>query len=333
MTEVPEPTPCAPTAAPEFEGSFALCLTHDVDRPYKTYQSLFYALTERRPAHLTGLLPGVNPYWQFEEIMALEERLGVRSAFYFLDARYLLSRPVGEWVQPFYWLERLGAYDVTAPAIACVIRELDDGGWEVGLHGSYGTHRDPERLADEKRKLEALVGHDLRGGRQHYLRLSDPPTETWDAYRTLGLSYDASLGSSSAYGFRHGYDLLAPFDDDFRVFPLTLMEVALANVPDTNARDANDAGRGIDVEAAWVECERLLEEAAANEAVMTVLWHPRYFSTEDFPGYQELYRRLIERALELDAWVGPPGDLYATIGAVSSADGDAADGTEVGTTR
>jgi peptidoglycan/xylan/chitin deacetylase (PgdA/CDA1 family) len=315
--------------APEFEGTFALCLTHDVDRPYKTYQSFFYALRERRPAHLESLLPRVNPYWRFEEIMALEEHLGVRSAFYFLDAKYLLSRSPREWISPFYWLEWLGGYDPTAPAIARIVRALDDGGWEVGLHGSYGTHCDPERLAAEKRKLEAILGHDPQGGRQHYLRLSDPPAETWGQYRDLGLSYDASLGSSTEYGFRHGYDLLAPFEDEFRVFPLTLMEVALENAP--SAGDADPEGssvrvgsdekdghrdgsrRGIDVEAAWRECERLLEEAAANEAVMTVLWHPRYFSTEDFPGYRELYRQLIERALSMGAWVGPPGDLYRTI--------------------
>jgi peptidoglycan/xylan/chitin deacetylase (PgdA/CDA1 family) len=266
------------------------------------------------------LLPGIDPYWRFEEIMALEAHLGVRSAFYFLDSKYLLSRPPREWFSPFYWLEWLGGYDLTAPAIAQVVRTLDDGGWEVGLHGSYGTHRDPDRLAAEKRKLEAILGHDLQGGRQHYLRLGDPPTDTWGQYRDLGLSYDASLGSSSEYGFRHGYDLLAPFGDDFRVFPLTLMEVALEsapNVDDATSRGTSGrrdgSGRGIDVEAAWEECERLLEEAAANEAVMTVLWHPRYFSTEDFPGYRELYRRLIERALSMDAWVGPPGDLYRTI--------------------
>jgi hypothetical protein len=345
-TETPTRLP-----APEFEGSFALCLTHDVDRPYKTYQALFYAIGERRPAHLESLLPGVNPYWQFEEVMALEEGLGVRSAFYFLDSSYLLSRPVEELVRPFYWIEKLGGYDLTAPDIARVIRELDDGGWEVGLHGSYGTHQDAERLGQEKRKLEAILGHEARGGRQHYLRLADPPTETWAIHRDLGLSYDASPGSSSEYGFAHGYDLLAPFDDDFRVFPLTLMEVALENAPSASSarsdpgadrehpseqddsdrgddpgersnegdrdgrdrRDGSGSRRGIDVETAWRECERLLEEAAANEAVMTVLWHPRYFSTADFPGYRELYRRLIERALSMDAWVGPPGNLYETI--------------------
>ena len=65
--------------------AFALCLTHDVDRPYKTYQSVYYALRERDPSHLGDLRPGVNAYWTFDRIRAVETDLGVRSAFYFLD--------------------------------------------------------------------------------------------------------------------------------------------------------------------------------------------------------------------------------------------------------
>ena len=270
---------------------FALCLTHDVDRPYKTYQSIYYALRERNPAHLAVLRPGHNPYWQFESLMAMEDDLGVRSAFYFLTERGLTKRPFREWFRPRYWLEHLGRYDLEAPRMANIIGALDAGGWEVGLHGSYDSFDDPERLQYETEKIERVLGHPIIGGRQHYLNRAP---ETWNHHRAIGLQYDSSLGSSTEYGFRHGYDLLRPFDDEFAVFPLTVMEVALVNGT-------------ADFESAWAECEQLLEEAAANDAVMTVLWHPRYVS-EDFPGYRTLYRRLIERALAMGAWVGPPGE-------------------------
>jgi peptidoglycan/xylan/chitin deacetylase (PgdA/CDA1 family) len=176
--------------------------------------------------------------------------------------------------------------------------DLDEGGWEVGLHGSLRSYDDPERLAHEKAVLEEVLAHRVQGGRQHYLRLSVP--ETWEHQAAAGLDYDASLGSSDEYGFRHGYDLVRPFDDEFVVFPLTLMEQTL---PDPDDR----------FDAAWAACERLLSEAAANDAVMTVLWHPRYFNPEEFPGYQRLYRRLVTEALERGAWVGPPGELYDRI--------------------
>ena len=278
------------------DSSFALCLTHDVDRPYKGLRSLYYATRERPAYHLRTALSRDNPYWQFEEIMALEDELDVRSAFYFLNEQHLLrERPVREWGSPDNWIQHLGRYDVTAPEIVDTIRDLDGGGWEVGLHGSYHSADDPQRLREEKTVLEDVLGHPVAGGRQHYLQLSVP--ETWRHHRAIGLEYDATLGSSTDCGFQAGYRPLRPFGDDFLVFPLTIMEQAL---PDP----------GTDFEAARATCERLLTEAAANDAVMTVLWHPRYFNEREFPGYRSLYRWLVERALERGAWVGSPRALH-----------------------
>jgi len=276
---------------------FALCLTHDVDRPYKTYQAVYYAIEERDPHHLLDLLPWRDPYWTFEEILDLEASLGVESAFYFLDEQDLFrDRPVEEWATAEGWCLFTGRYDLLDPDVVSIIREMNERGWEVGLHGSYESYDDPERLSIEKHTLEAILGHEVRGGRQHYLNLARP--ETWRHQQSVGLQYDATPGSSSEYGFHDGYDPYRPFDDEFVVFPLTLMESAL---PDPTA----------DVDAAWDVCERLLDEARANEAVMTVLWHPRFFSDE-YAGYDVVYRRLIEHALDAGAWVGPPGVLYRT---------------------
>ncbi len=292
------------------DGSFALCLTHDVDRPYKTYQSLYYAVTERDPSHLKSLVPGHNPYWSFDRIMRLEADLGVRSAFYFLDEQHLFTdRPRRELASPRAWSLYTGRYDVTDPRIIRVIRELDAGGWEVGLHGSYRSYRSRDRLREEKRTLESVLGHDVAGVRQHHLNLSVP--ETWRHHAALGLSYDASPGSSSRVGFDHGYGVRRPFDDAFAVFPLTAMELALPIESDPDR--------------AWEVCDRLLREAREEAAVMTVLWHPRFFCA-DTPNHEPIYRRLIERAQALGAWVGPPGELYASLDHPGSPNEVAADG-------
>jgi hypothetical protein len=277
---------------------FALLLTHDVDRPYKTYQSIYYAVTERDPSHLASLLPGVDPYWQFENITALEEDLGVRSAFYFLDEQRLLrDRPLCDLLSPTAWRLYAGRYDPAAPPFPELIRRLDAGGWEVGLHGSYESYRDATRLRREKDGLEATLGHELTGGRQHYLNLERPAT--WRRQADVGLRYDASLGSSSTVGFQHGTGVLRPFDDEFVVFPLTVMENAL---PDPGDRP----------EEAWAVCRDLLDEAAATGAVMTVLWHPRCFSVRDFPGYLPLYRRLVERSTAAPGWVRRPTSIASS---------------------
>lgn len=276
--------------------AFALCLTHDVDRPYYTYQSVADAVRRRSATPLRRAVTGPNPYWQFDRIVDLESELGVRSSCYFLREPPLwrMGGPRA-WLDPTNWVEHLGRYDVAAPALADAVRTLDEGGWEVGLHGSRRAHRDRDRLAAEKRRLETVLGHEVAGCRHHHLALS---AATWAHQRDVGLRYDATLGSATSVGFAHGYAPLRPADDDFLVFPLTAMEVAL---PDP----------GDDFAGAAAACDRLCEEAASNDAVATVLWHPRYFSEFAFPGYRRLYRHLVETALDAGAWVGPIGDLYA----------------------
>ncbi|NUE03894.1 hypothetical protein HUB97_15545 [Halorubraceae archaeon YAN] len=278
--------------------SFALCLTHDVDRPYKTYHSLYYALKQRDPNHLKSLLPTKNTYWTFEEILDLEQDLGVRSAFYFLNERGIRERPLRSWLSKDTWRLYAGRYSLSDPAIIDIMHEMDAGGWEVGIHGSYESHTDRDRLQFEKESIERVLGHEITGGRQHYLNLSVP--KTWEHHRSIGLKYDASLGSSSEYGFNYGYGVRRPFDDSFVVFPLTLMELALPDVRN-------------DPDTAWEICESLLAEAEANNAVMTVLWHPRFYSEFDYPNYTWIYRQLIETALEMGAWVGPPAELYDSL--------------------
>ncbi|RRJ33655.1 polysaccharide deacetylase family protein [Halocatena pleomorpha] len=276
---------------------FALCLTHDVDRPYKSlFQALYYALVDSDPSHLASTLPEENPYWQFETIMSLENDLGVRSAFYFLNEPDLFhEKPVQAWTQSDNWIQQMGRYDITDSEVASIIRTLNADGWEIGLHGSYQSYSDKLRLTYEKAVLESILGETILGGRQHYLNLDG--SETWRYHAEMGLRYDASLGSSTEYGFTNGYGVKRPFDDEFIVFPLTVMETTL---PDP----------GEHAEHARTVCERLLSEARDHGAVMTVLWHPRYFNDQEFPGYADLYRFLIERARELDAWIGPPGELY-----------------------
>jgi hypothetical protein len=287
-----------PVTDPVPEGHrFALCLTHDVDRPYKSVQGVYYALRERPAYHLRTSLPDRNPYWQFDDLTALESAFGVRSAFYFLSEPHILRKPLRALASPTHWVQHLGRYDVTAPAIADEIRRLDRGGWEVGVHGSTATPSSPERLAEEKRRVEAAVDGRIDGGRQHYLRLGVP--ETWRHHRAVGLRYDASYGASDSWGFDYGEAPFRPFGDEFVVFPLTLMDQALPD-PRANPDRARAAVRS------------LVDEATERGAVATVLWHPRLFNEREFPGFRATYRYLLERALAADGWVGSPRALRQT---------------------
>lgn len=49
-------------------------------------------------------------------------------------------------------------------------QDLVEQGFEVGLHVGYDTLNDPTLLAEEKARLDAVLGHTRYGGRQHYFR-------------------------------------------------------------------------------------------------------------------------------------------------------------------
>jgi hypothetical protein len=231
-------------------------------------------------------------------MLGIESEHDVRSACYFLQERHVLERPWYERLDFSYWVEHLGRYDPADTEIASVITRLDDGGWEVGVHASLGSHRDLARLEDEKATIEEVVGHPVQGIRHHWLRMDGK--RTWRRHRAAGFAYDTSLGSRHETGFEFGYQPRRPFDDEFLVFPLTVMDKVLVE----NTDDMAGARRRL---------TELFDEAAENEAVMTVLWHLRNFCTDDYPGQADLYRWLIDEALDRGAWVGPPGTLASQI--------------------
>ncbi len=299
---------CSPACDGVFDDfSFALCLTHDVDRVDKKIQAPYYTLLEGRPSHLKSLFTNERPYWQFEEIMEIEDSYDVRSSFFFLQEKQLF-RDIHprKWLTPHAWSRYVGYYDLNDPDIIDIMRTLEAGGWEVGLHGSFDSYLDKERLLEEKQLLETLLGHPVTGVRQHYLNLEIP--HSWEIHREIGLRYDASLGSSVHYGLdvhiddgnQIGPRVFRPFHDEFLVFPLNVMDVALVD-PAPN------------IEHAWVELKSLLEGAWAADGLVTVLWHPRLFNQDEFPGYRTLYERMLSTALEMDAWVGPLEDAYCEL--------------------
>jgi hypothetical protein len=284
--------------SPDDKYTFALCLSHDVDRIYKTYQYLSEAISELAPEKIPQLMSGKNPWWQFERIMTVESELGVRSSFNILDEQHISSRPKREWIRPEAWKLFAGRYDVTDSQVRSALQVLRDGGWEIGLQGSYNSSNQPERFKSEKETIERSVDVTLLGNRQHYLRLNR--SETWLALRDIGVRYDMSLADKKETQPQFGYELIRPFDDEFVVFPWTVMDVtAMESSSDFSTVLAN--------------CKHLLQEIREQRSALVLDWHQRVFYQPDFPRWAELYEELIRYAQELGAWVGPPGEFYEAV--------------------
>lgn len=278
---------------------FAVCLSHDIDRIYKTYQYVFEAIVERNPWHLVDLFSKNNPYWTFGNLMAIEDDLGVRSSIHVLDEIPLSERPKREWFSKTGWRLFGGRYDITDDRVRSILRVLDKFGWEIALHGSYTSIQNPERFAYEKQRIESVADTKIIGNRQHYWRLERP--ETWEKLHDIGIKYDLSLGSSDKVGFQHGYNLIRPFNNDFVVFPWSMMDGALMNSTDS-VTDAIEIGI------------QVLQDTKSHEGVLVLDWHGGgVFNEEERPGWATVYQRLIEEALSMGAWVGPPGELYQSL--------------------
>ena len=273
---------------------FAVCLTHDVDRVKKTFQYVTHTIRNLKRgkiglelAQLSFLLRRENPYWNFDRIMEIERKLGVKSTFFFLNEqrKTCLFSP-SEW--KLYW----GRYDIKNPKIVETIKRLDMGGWEIGVHGSYNSYNNLKRLEEEKKILEELSGKKIHGVSQHYLNLD--ASETWVYHEKLGLVYDTSVGFVDEIGFRRGTCYpYHPFDPT-ESRTLLLWELPITIMDGVFFSDKRDF---------WEESIKILEKVEKYNGVLLLRWHQRFFNEKEFPEMSSIYEKIIKISKEKNAWV------------------------------
>lgn len=264
---------------------FAVCLTHDVDRVKKTYQYFTHFLKTRDLYHLKSFfVREEEPYWNFERIIELEKKHGVRSTFFFLNETKQL-----DLLHPQKWALSLDRYSFRDEKIAEIIQKLHANGWEIGLHGSYESYKDKDLLKKEKKELEDVLGVDIAGIRQHYLNLKIP--ETWKIQYEVGFKYDSTFGYRDRIGFKEGkYLPFHPLNNSFFVIPLTIMDGALFS----NYKNEDEI---------WRICIELINTVEKHKGLLTVLWHQRVFNEKEFPGMISIYEKIIKISKEKNAWI------------------------------
>ena len=272
---------------------FAVALTHDVDAPWKWTRRGLKGAAARAKNDITkgrispglrevrGLaeaaihkVRGSDPYWSFDRILDDERRAGASSTFFLLaDHAHEFDGPAAE------------EYERLRPRI---VETIQDGQAEVGLHGTYSAAVDAQRIADEKASLERLSGP-VQGQRYHYLRID--PHRNLGPLEAVGFAYDSTLGFGDAVGFRAG--IAHPFRPwDFeRDAPHDLIEVPLAAMDVTLSAERY---LNLSAEEAGARLRGLLDWAEANGGGFSVLWHPEQYDSALLPGWDVLYRRLIE---------------------------------------
>jgi hypothetical protein len=225
------------------EGSaFAVCLTHDVDnisRPSAHVMKIWkrFKLLDL----IKGIFKASSLYNNVEEVAKKEKERNLTSSFYFLTLSYSLSE------------------------IKEMARRLGSEGWDIGLHGDFGTHDSIERMNDSLTKFSTELGFLPDGVREHYLKFDFE--KTWEIMEKIGFNYDTTVGFTDRLGFKLG--LATPFhppDSEWKAMklleiPLTLMDTTLWGYL------KRDEKSGLD------DVHQMLKKIESVNGLFTLLWH------------------------------------------------------------
>jgi hypothetical protein len=269
---------------------FAACLTHDIDHTRRwTTRSICRELVNsgdmafrkhsplaaiRKVAKTTiSVLSLKDPYWNFDEIMALEKYYGFSSSFYvFGDGKH----------------RKLSNYSIYDGKISRLLSEIQDKGHEVGLHGSLDSYNDLEMLREEKENLERLVG-DIFSVRQHFLKLSVP--DTFTIHEKLHIKCDVTLGFAEHEGFRAGccfpfrpYNIEEDRPLDVLEIPLTVMEGTFSEAQ----------YKGMNEAEAWQSMESVLTEVKNHRGCVVLLWHNTHLSKFEHADSAVIYEQSLK---------------------------------------
>ncbi len=157
-----------------------------------------------------------DPFDTFDRIKKWHRQWGATPYFFF---------HVGKW----------DTYDKSIPSrkkiMQFLIRNCDSFG-RTGLHPSFRSHRHPEILLEEKRRLEKILGRPVIRSRQHFLLLRLP--DTYHQLIDTGILEDYSMGFPDKSGFRagtsipyHWFDLLRNEDTPLMIYPFAIMDGTL----------------------------------------------------------------------------------------------------------
>ncbi len=267
---------------------FAVCLTHDVDEIYPPLKhTLLSTLTCLKKLDFGGFkqqafwkLHGKekSPYWNFQEIMDLEEQYGARSSFYFLATDSDIRR-----------------FRYNVDDLEGELGRIVDRGWEVGLHGGYYAYNDLEAILREKDRLERVLIRKVTGYRNHYLRFCVP--DSWEILAETGFKYDTTLGYPDMVGFRNGMcHPFRPFNRntgtgvDILELPLAVMDGPLF------------ALSGI-FQNAWDTLKRCIDTISLQNGVLVVNWHSNTFNCPFKHLWECVYNKLLIYCKQKGAWL------------------------------
>ena len=172
-----------------------------------------------------------------------------------------------------------------------LIKFMDDYA-EVGIHPSFASNTDDEKLRKEIKNLSNVLHSEVTKSRQHFLKLNLPYT-----YRNLllnDITDEYSMGFASETGFRASicdsfkfYDLDLDRETNLRIHPFAFMEGTLRDYKRMTAKQT------------LAEIFHLIDEVKAVNGTFISLWHNESMSNEKrWKGWHVMYEEMVKYAIK-----------------------------------
>ncbi len=186
-----------------------------------------------------------------------------------------------------------GKYDKNVPVYNArfqrLVKSLADHA-AVGIHPSFDSNYDVEKLKTEIKKLSKILNREITKSRQHFLKLSFP-----DTYRNLinlDIEEDYTMGYASEPGFRAGicdpycfYDLDLETETKLKVFPFQIMDGTLKDYMQLSNEEA------------MVVIRKMIDEVKAVNGTFISIWHNESLSNmKRWQGWADIYEAMIRYA-------------------------------------
>ncbi len=259
------------------------CLPHEDDQPFRM------AVTGLHDVEMVFSDPVAkradNPYNRFADWLEMEQRLGVRSAFFFLSPVTAL---------PPHWRPN---YEVTDEAILAAFDLIEERGSEIGLLSI--AHASESALAMEREQLEDFGGVFVWGVRNY--RFSNTPASVRHK-SVVGFAYDASwVAAQEQPSFLTGcVQPFRPLDSErWQVLPIVELSAVLDDrvLLGENRYDGDASRMGISF------CETVF----ALNGVLGLSWQQHTFE-QNAPVYEQLVRHC-QQIAQNAVWCPAPREV------------------------
>lgn len=214
-----------------------------------------------------------DPYNTFDTLLSLTKKHNLKTIFFFL---------VGDYT----------TYDTNVSSsngtYKTLIKSVGDY-VEVGLHPSYFTMQNADKLKKEKKRIETILNRPILKSRQHFLRFKLP--ETYQNLIDLDITEDYSMTYADALGFRastctpfYFYDLDFEIQTPLKIIPTTVMDTTL-----------NDYLNLVPA-VAKSKINNLLEEVKKVNGTFVLLFHNETLSeNKRWKGWTSVYKDIISQ--------------------------------------